>query len=50
MQVCYEKNFPNALSTYQMYRKNPAYWDEMEQRLLDLCKQYNLPSAGFYRH
>lgn len=50
MLSCYEKYFPNALSTYQMCRKNPAYWDEMEHHFHALCQQYNLPSAGFYRH
>jgi DNA repair photolyase len=50
VKMCLEKNFKDTVPFFESNIKNEKYWDGVEEEFRGLCKKYNIPMIGFYRH
>lgn len=42
--------FPDLLPGLRNTVQNTSYWDEVEKQFRSLCREFELPLVGFYRH
>jgi len=50
IQNVLDKDFPAIQPGYKDKIKNKENWSNIENNIIALCKEYNLPLIGFYRH
>lgn len=50
LEAALESDFPELLPGFKERVKSTVYWDQIEQEFRSLCKEFQLPMVGFYRH